>query len=339
MLRFSRAVITLGGMCILPASRNRLLQSCICDSRLHSRTFQSCELTASNVSDVIDGYDTILLDCDGVMWRTDHVTRIPGVTQAVSALQQMGKQLFFVTNNSLHARNMFLDKFEAHGITTNIDRILTASYATALYLKHVANINGSVYIIAKQGMKEELNDLGINNFGSGPDLDSPSADPEELLKMHFRSNVQAVVVGFDECFSYNKIYKAASYLTNEKCLYLVTNSLETGVLLAPDRRQPTTGTLVAAVSAACRREPTVIGKPTPYMFECLRRVHPEVEKRKTLMIGDSLRADIGFAKQCGIDSALVLTGASSLEDINKNPNLEPTYFMQSLATLCHLRDR
>jgi ribonucleotide monophosphatase NagD (HAD superfamily) len=75
----------------------------------------------------------------------------------------------------------------------------------------------------------------------------------------------------------------------------------------------------------------VLGKPDRHLFDCIRVTHPGVNPKKCLMIGDSVPADIGLAKAVGMDSVLVLSGASSLETVKESVGLEPTYFMQSLA--------
>jgi ribonucleotide monophosphatase NagD (HAD superfamily) len=47
-----------------------------------------------------------------------------------------------------------------------------------------------------------------------------------------------------------------------------------------------TGSMVAAVETAAGRKPLVLGKPSPFMFDIVRRRHPAVQPARTLMIGD-----------------------------------------------------
>ena len=49
---------------------------------------------------------------------------------------------------------------------------------------------------------------------------------------------------------------------------------------------PGSGTVVAAATTAAGRNPVILGKPSPFMFEALMITHPEVKPERTLMIGD-----------------------------------------------------
>ncbi|XP_067674236.1 glycerol-3-phosphate phosphatase-like [Haliotis asinina] len=298
---------------------------------VNSKTIR--EVKADDTREFLSRYDTVMLDCDGVLWEIDHVTPIPGIPQAMNDLRETGKQVLFVTNNSIPGRNELVDKFQQYGFKGCFEEIFTVSYAAAVYLKNVAKVKGSVYAMGTPGMEIELKELGLKYHGFGPETEKPTRDNDKLLAMKFHDDVDAVLVGFDEYFNYIKMYKAASYLTKESCLFLATNKLEGGIMIGPNRRQPITAAMVQAVSVAAKREPTLVGKPDVHMYTCIKTMYPNIDKSRTLMVGDSVRADIAFAKEIGVDSALVLSGTSSLSSIQENPGLEPDFILQSLAVL------
>ena len=49
-----------------------------------------------------------------------------------------------------------------------------------------------------------------------------------------------------------------------------------------------TGSVSAPIARAAGREPVVCGKPSAHVFECVRRLHPDVRADRTIMIGDRL---------------------------------------------------
>lgn len=70
---------------------------------------------------------------------------------------------------------------------------------------------------------KELKSFGIESFGWGSDslnclMDIPNIKTE--------SDVDAVIVGFDEHISYPKMVKAATYLRNEQIPFIATNTDE-----------------------------------------------------------------------------------------------------------------
>lgn len=50
-----------------------------------------------------------------------------------------------------------------------------------------------------------------------------------------------------------------------------------------------------------------------------------------IMVGDNLNTDIQFAKNCGIDSLLVLTGVTSEEQYKNQSEIKATYCFESLG--------
>lgn len=56
----------------------------------------------------MEGVDTFILDCDGVLWRGSEP--LPGASEAVAALQRAGKRVLFVTNNASKSRRQYVSK-------------------------------------------------------------------------------------------------------------------------------------------------------------------------------------------------------------------------------------
>ncbi|XP_050394045.2 glycerol-3-phosphate phosphatase [Patella vulgata] len=294
------------------------------------------EITKNNSEEFLSHYDSIFLDCDGVLWRTDHVTPIPGIPAVMRKLRDLGKQILFVTNNSILSRDQWYQKYLKYDFDPGkMENIFCVAYATAVYLRDVLKITGYVYNVGSVGMERELTLAGIKNIGTGEDPEKPSPYVKDLLNMTFRNDVQAVVIGFDEFFNYTKLYKAASYLTDPACHFVSASSIGfgTGVMIGPNRLQPFTGPIVSAVKTVSKREPILIGKPGYHMFECIKATHPRIDTSRCLMIGDSITADVGFAKSTGMDSAFVLSGSGTFDHVKQNPHLVPDFYMDSLVEL------
>jgi HAD superfamily hydrolase (TIGR01450 family) len=141
-------------------------------------------------------------------------------------------------------------------------------------------------------------------------------------------------------FNYSKLFKAASYLSKPDIHFVATNDLETSEQISKEHCQPLTGAMVSAVAAAANRKPEVIGKPHYHLMEAILDTHPQIDPKKTLMIGDSLKTDIPFAHRAGISSALVLSGDTSEERLDKLLSLPksacgrmPNYVLPSVSYL------
>ena len=70
---------------------------------------------------------------------------------------------------------------------------------------------------------------------------------------------------------------------------------------------------------------------------CIQAVHPEIDLSRTLMIGDTLTADMAFARNARIDCMLVLSGIATEADIEALEGNErgmcPDYVVSSVADM------
>lgn len=97
-------------------------------------------------------------------------------------------------------------------------------------------------------------------------------------------HVGAVVVGFDEHFSYPKMLKAACYLGNPDTLFIATNT-DQRFPMGGNLVIPGTGSIVKSIETCSGRKPLIIGKPNSIIADVLLKEH-SVDPKRTLMIGD-----------------------------------------------------
>lgn len=228
----------------------------------------------------------------------------------------MGKKVRFVTNNSSKSRRGYLDKMRLLKFEAHLDEIFTSPYCVVLYLKQ-HNFSGKIYLIGSDGFLSELNEGGFTTLPIGPDTTGQDWLKWCLEEAKLETGVKAVVCGFDEHISFYKCLKAATYLKDENCLFLATNTDETYPCPNKNIVVPGSGCMLAAVTTAALRKPKVLGKPEHYMIDCIRYRCPDLVPEKTVMIGDRLNTDILMGRRAGMKTLLVGSGIHTLDDVRK----------------------
>ncbi|KAG8433294.1 hypothetical protein GDO86_017543 [Hymenochirus boettgeri] len=280
----------------------------------------------------LNSVDTVLFDCDGVLWRGDEA--VPGAPDVINGLKSMGKRVFYLTNNSTKTRSMYVDKLCRMGFRAVPGDVFGTAYCTAVYLRDIVRLQGKVYLVGGRALSDELEAAGIGHLGTGPD--PVIGGFSDWGSMGSDREVKAVVIGFDEHFSYMKLTRALHYLQDSSCLFIATNT-DTRLPLEGGKVIPGTGCLVRAVETAAHRKAQVIGKPSSFMFDCVVQ-DCGLDPSRTVMVGDRLDTDILMGSTCGIRTLLTLTGFSSLEDAKSyqesgSLSLVPDYYVNSIADL------
>ena len=85
------------------------------------------------------------------------------------------------------------------------------------------------------------------------------------------------------------------------------------------------------------KKATVMGKPNPEIITYLAEQF-NVSLDEVLAVGDRLYTDIQVAINAKVDSVAVLSGESSLEDINNYPE-KPTFILDSIKDLPNLLEK
>ncbi|XP_006100973.1 glycerol-3-phosphate phosphatase [Myotis lucifugus] len=301
-------------------------------------------LNAERAQALLADVDTLLFDCDGVLWRGE--TAVPGAPETLTALRARGKRLGFITNNSSKTREAYAEKLRRLGFggpagPGDSPEVFGTAYCTALYLRQrLTGFSGPQRPTcwASAALAAELEAVGVACVGVGPDPlqgDGPGA----WLDVPLEPDVRAVVVGFDPHFSYMKLTKAVRYLQQPSCLLVGTN-MDNRLPLENGRFIAGTGCLVRAVEMAAERQADIIGKPSRFIFDCVSQEYG-INPERTVMVGDRLDTDILLGVSCGLKTILTLTGVSSLRDVKSNQESDcmskrkmvPDFYVDSIADL------
>lgn len=277
-------------------------------------------------------YDTLLVDCDGVLWRGS--AAIDGSISAARALRAAGKRLIFVTNNSCKTRGACATKFAAFGLAVDPSEIVTSGSAAALYLASAHPAVRAAFVVGEDGLADELRQAGlrvVREEGEGARMGE-----EEIAAYALDPEVGAVVVGQDLSFSFRRLAIAALYMEQSGALLLGTN-LDPFDMLPGGRRIPGAGCMVAAVSAACGVPAVAVGKPAAAMATTVLD-SLALDPACTLIVGDRLDTDIALAASARLGgSCLCLSGCTSaamVADLGALPaEQRPTFVVERFADL------
>jgi len=279
--------------------------------------------------EILDKTDVFIFDCDGVIWRGDSL--ISGIPETLQKLRDLGKKMFFVTNNSTKSRAGYKKKFDSLGLDIPPEEIFSSSFAAAAYLEQTKfkETGKKVYIVGEVGICEELDNIQVPWIG-GPDDAGKQPDMGSGGRLEHDENVGAVIVGFDRFVNYYKIQYAQLCINeNENCEFIATN-LDAVTHLTDAQEWAGNGSMVGAIKGCTGQEPTVVGKPSPLMIDYLC-TKLGLEKSRICMVGDRLDTDILFGTDNGLQSLLVLSGVTSEEKLLSPENtITPDYYADSI---------
>lgn len=278
---------------------------------------------------LIDHYDTFLFDCDGVVWRG--LEQVSGASHVLNHLISLNKNVIFVTNNNTKTRKTFRDSVKSIlGISVSNDKLYSSGITAGLYVKRNIKPGEKIFLIGTKGLSETMEESGVEHIGYGCDMDGSYFT--DFVDFVPESNVKFVVGAFDNYCNYAKIAKAFIYIKECGAEYIATN-LDLTCNISKTRQLPGTGSVLAGLTRSLGVQPKVIGKPSTIMFDVISADHNLQDKSKVLMVGDNLSTDIQFGINAGIDTALVLTGVTTRDMLNKEGCVKPTYVLDSIADI------
>ena len=140
-----------------------------------------------DVDSSLDGIEAIFLDLDGTIYLGGDL--IEGAVQFLDRLEDRGIRRFFLSNNSSKSVTQYLTKLQSLGIPSTEDDVLLSTHDLLTWLKNEGV--KETYLVGTEGMREMLEDVGINTNSGSP---------------------QYVVLGYDTEITYEKLSTASVHL-------------------------------------------------------------------------------------------------------------------------------
>ncbi|UDY25275.1 HAD-IIA family hydrolase [Nocardioides sp. Kera G14] len=265
-------------------------------------------MKATGARPLTELYDLVMLDLDGVVYISG--AAVPGAPDHLAAARAAETKLAFITNNAARTPDAVADHLRELGITAEAGDVVTSAQAAARVLVERLGTGTPVAALGAEGLFEALRAEGL----VAVPVDDDSA--------------QALVDGYGPDVLWKDVMRAAVRI-REGLWWVATNtdmSIPTAYGTAPGN-----GVIVDMLRRFSGVEPEVAGKPDrPLLDETIRRVGGE----RPLMVGDRLDTDILGGHNAGVDTLLVMTGVTGLEElVAAVPGERPTYISSDLAGL------
>ena len=245
-----------------------------------------------------------ICDMDGVIYHGDRI--LYDVAEFVNWMIDNDKKFVFLTNSPEKTPHELSMKLERMGLNVSPDHFYTSAMATAAFLGSQTPCC-TAYVIGEAALTKALYDHNIYMNDVNPDY---------------------VVVGETRTYSFEKIEKAIE-LVNKGAKLIGTNPDITGP--TTHGIMPATGALIAPIEIATGKKAYFVGKPNPLMLRHgLKKIG--CHSGEIAFIGDRMDTDIIAGIESNVDTVLVLSGVTSVEDIDKFP-YRPKYVLGGVGEI------
>ena len=240
----------------------------------------------------------VMFDIDGVLEFQGEA--YPGAVELLDFLRKKGVKIRILSNSTLKSRKVCTARLNRHGFRVSEEEVITASWATARYLRTLKP--KSCWVMLKGRGVEEFKEFEMDDEA-----------PEYIVLGDYR-----------EEFKFENMNKALKLLLQgTKLIVMISEKVDHslgGVEL-------TVGAYGKMLEDAAGIKATYIGKPSTYMFD-IALDSMGIDRTKILMVGDRVTTDIIGARQAGIPSVLVKTGEFKKSDLIGD--VQPDYMVNSI---------
>lgn len=258
-----------------------------------------------NFKEISNNKKGFIIDMDGVIYHGNKL--LPGADEFVSWLKKENKSFLFLTNSSERSPKELSQKLSRLGLSVSEDHFYTSAMATAAFIKSQCP-DSSAYVIGEPGLVYALYEAGISMNDVNPDY---------------------VVVGETRSYNFEKIEHAVQLVLKGARL-IGTNPDLTGP--SESGISPACKALAAPIELATAKSAYFIGKPNPLMMRhAMKKLG--THRAETLIVGDRMDTDIIAGVQTEVDTLLVLSGVTALNEI-ESFSYGPQYVLKGVGDIC-----
>lgn len=235
------------------------------------------------------GLTHLLLDLDGTLHLDGRL--FDATLPFLDTLDAMRIGYTCLTNNSSRSSQDFLTHLRRMGLRLKQEQIITSTQVALSYLKQHHPDVTKLFVLGTPAMQEELAQDGMQMSDDAP---------------------QAVLVGLDQTLTYDRLCKAAWWIS-KGLPFLATHP----DVVCPTRHATMLvdcGAICRALHAATGIAPVWLGKPTKHVLPLVQQ-RTGASHATLAMVGDRLSTDIALACDTGMFGVLVLTGEATAADL------------------------
>lgn len=262
--------------------------------------------------DKISNIECFVFDMDGTVYLEDIL--LDGALDMFNYFNENNIPYYFLTNNSSKSGKSYLRKL--HSLSMRFvkrDQIITSGDITIKYVKEQFGKNKipKIYLVGTDELKQDFVKEGIHII---------EGDNEEI---------DAVVVGFDTSLTYEKVSIATRYI--RKGIPFISTHIDLVCPIKNGEFIPDCGAITKMIEASTGVKAKYLGKPNKetvdYLVDTIK-----IDKRKIAIVGDRLYTDVATGINNGMIGIAVLTGETSLTEIEKS-SIKPSYVFKDVSQL------
>src|SRR5215208_2428252 len=188
---------------------------------------------------------SLIIDMDGVVWRSDEP--IGDLAGIFNRIRGRGLRFVFATNNSMKTSEQYVDRLKEFGVEVEPWQVVTSSQAAAHAMAQTFLPGTKVFMIGEAGLRSALAEKGF-----------------EILSLEDAPQAQVVVMGMDRSINFQKAMEA-TLLVRSGAPFYATNADKT--FPTPRGLIPGSGAWISVITTATEIQPTVAGKPFPFLMD------------------------------------------------------------------------